>query len=61
MEQNLVSFFESNARQLAEKAAVVWEGGSLPWSELDRRASGFARHLAGQGIKAGDRVAILIP
>ena len=61
MEQNLVSFFESNARQSAEKAAVVWEGGTLPWSELDRRASGFARHLAGQGIKAGDRVAILIP
>lgn len=61
MIENFVSLLESNARRRAEKTALVWEGGRLTWSELDRLASGFARHLAGQGVKAGERVAVVLP
>lgn len=61
METNFAHFLEANAHRYSEKPALVWEGGSLTWSELDRRASGFAQHLSMQGIGSGDRVAILIP
>ncbi len=61
MEKNFTHFLESNARRFGEKAALVWEGGSLTWAQLDRRASGFARDLADHGVRPGDRVAILMP
>jgi long-chain acyl-CoA synthetase len=40
---------------------LLWDDGRLTWSELDRYASGFSRHLSAQGVKAGDRVALLLP
>ena len=61
MEENIAHLLEANAQRLGDKTALVWDGGSLTWAELDRRASGFARHLGAQGIGPGDRVAILIP
>jgi long-chain acyl-CoA synthetase len=61
MEENFAHFLETNARRLGDKAALVWDDGALTWSELERRASGFARHLAEQSVGPGDRVAILIP
>ncbi len=61
MDENFVCHLESNARRLAGKTALVWEGGSLTWSELDGLASGFAQYLSSQGVRAGERVAIIIP
>lgn len=61
MQENFVRHIESNARRFAAKAALVWDSGSLTWSELDRRASGFAGDLSRQGVRPGDRVAIVIP
>ena len=61
VEENFTHFLEHNARRFGEKAALVWDDGALTWSELDRRVSGFARHLAMQSVGPGDRVAILIP
>lgn len=61
MEENFAHFLERNAHHFREKAALVWEGGSLTWAELDRQASGFAQVLADQGIRPEDRVAILMP
>ena len=61
MDENFVRHIESNARLFAGRAALVWEGGSLTWSELDGLASGFAQILSAKGVGAGDRVAIVIP
>jgi long-chain acyl-CoA synthetase len=61
VQENFVRHIESNARRFAAKAALVWDSGSLTWSELDRRASGFAGDLSRQGVRPGDRVAIVIP
>lgn len=61
MKENFAHLLENNARRFGEKTAVLWEKGDLSWRELDRRASGFARRLAGQSVGPGDRVAILIP
>jgi long-chain acyl-CoA synthetase len=52
---------ESNAHRFGDKTALVWEDGSLTWMELEQRASGFAHSLAKQGIRPGDRIAMLIP
>jgi len=61
VQENFVRHIEANARRFAAKAALVWESGSLTWSELDRLASGFAHDLSRQGVRPGDRVAIVIP
>ena len=60
-QENFVCHIEANARRLAQKPALIWEGGALTWAELEARASGFARSLATQGVRAGDRVAITLP
>ncbi len=61
MQENFARLLESNAHRFAEKTALVWEDGCLTWTELEKRASGFARVLAEQGVRPGDRVALLIP
>jgi long-chain acyl-CoA synthetase len=60
MDENFAHFLETNARRLSDKPALLWDGGFLSWSELDRRSSGFALALAKQSVGAGDRIAILI-
>lgn len=61
MDENFAHFLETNARRLNDKPALVWDDASLTWSELDRRASGFALSLTKESIGAGDRIALLIP
>jgi long-chain acyl-CoA synthetase len=59
--ENFVRAIEANARRYRQKPALLWEGGSLSWEELDRLASGFARELSEQGVRAGDRIALVMP
>ena len=61
MEENFICAVEANARRYGEKPAVLWDSGKLTWSELDRLAAGFARRLSEQGVKGGDRVAVILP
>lgn len=61
MQENFVSLLESNVNRFGDRVALLWEGGSLSWSELDRLASGFALWLAGQGVAPRDKVAMLLP
>ena len=61
MDENFAHFLETNARRLSDKPALIWDGGMLTWSELDRRSSGFALALAKQSVGPGGRVAVLIP
>lgn len=61
MYENFARVLESNARRFGGKTVAVWDGGSLTWSELDQRASGFAHFLADGGVGPGDRVAVLLP
>jgi len=61
LQENFACLLESNAHCFGDKTALVWEDGSLTWMELEQRASGFAHSLAEQGVRSGDRVALLIP
>jgi long-chain acyl-CoA synthetase len=61
VQQNFVCAIEANARRLGRKPALLSEKGRITWAELDRWASGLASDLSAQGVKEGERVAILLP
>lgn len=61
MPGNFVCAIEANARRYRRKPALAWEGGALSWEELDRLASGCARELSARGVRAGDRIALVMP
>src|SRR4029077_10827497 len=53
-------YLEQRCDQLpADHLAVITEDVSLTFRELDNRANQAARYLLDQGLKAGDRVALL--
>ncbi|MFG3259814.1 (2,3-dihydroxybenzoyl)adenylate synthase [Streptomyces sp. NPDC048172] len=49
------------ARARGEGAALVWDGGSLTYPELEERAARLAAGLAGLGLRPGDRVVVQLP
>ncbi|MFH8349192.1 amino acid adenylation domain-containing protein, partial [Streptomyces sp. NPDC018045] len=53
--------FEEVAARHPDAPAVVSGALTLTYRELDARANRFAHHLHGQGVGAGDRVAVLLP
>jgi non-ribosomal peptide synthetase component F len=56
--QNIVALFEAQVEQYPNATAVVYEGVSLSYEMLNRRANQLAHHLRGLGVKPNDRVAL---
>jgi acyl-CoA synthetase (AMP-forming)/AMP-acid ligase II len=52
--------FERAADQFGDRDAVLFEDERWSFAELDARSNSFARHLAAQGVHAGDRVAMML-
>ena len=52
--------FERQVASAPERTAVGFEGESLGYGELNRRANQWARHLRGLGVAAGVRVGVCI-
>jgi long-chain acyl-CoA synthetase len=52
---------EEIAKKNKRKEALLFEGLSITYQELDENANKIANGLAGLGIRAGDRVAIMLP
>jgi acyl-CoA synthetase (AMP-forming)/AMP-acid ligase II len=48
-----------SAARLPDKAALLWDGGSMTYQTLDEAANRFAHALIGAGVGAGDTVAVL--
>ena len=61
MAESFAALLEAVARRRPEATALVWEGGTLSYRGLDRRAGGVARDLARQGARAGDVIALALP
>jgi len=58
---NFAGLLAAAARRRPDHPALVWDGGALSWRELEARAAGMAGRLAGEGVGAGDVVALLLP
>ncbi|WP_442316500.1 non-ribosomal peptide synthase/polyketide synthase [Xenorhabdus aichiensis] len=52
--------FEAQAAHRPDAIAVVFEGQSLSYHELNRRANRLAHHLIALGVRPDDRVAICV-
>jgi len=56
---NLAHFLTRNAARLPQRPAIVWEGTSWSWSDLDSRVSALALALRSEyGIAKGDRILV---
>ncbi|MDF1756511.1 MAG: amino acid adenylation domain-containing protein [Verrucomicrobiales bacterium] len=58
--ERLDHLFEEKCDQLEDKPAVVVDGKSFTYRELDDRANQLARYLQSQGLKSGDRVGLIL-
>src|SRR5262249_339260 len=58
--ENFAARLDAAARRAPDRVALLWDGGSLAWAQLERRAGGFARALVERGARPGDRVALCI-
>jgi acyl-CoA synthetase (AMP-forming)/AMP-acid ligase II len=59
VETNLLSLLRTHAAQMPDAACLTFGDATLSFGEIDARASRVANALAAQGVKSGERVAII--
>ena len=57
---NLADLFETVAKTVPDRLAVVSDSARLTYAELDDRASRLAAALAAQGVTRGDTVGLYL-
>jgi long-chain acyl-CoA synthetase len=60
-EQTLLDVVRDTAAQRPNHTAVIFKGARLSYGELERLSDVFGNALIAQGVKKGDRVALLLP
>ena len=60
-ERTLMDVVSESASQRPKHPALLFQGNTILYSELDRLSISFANALAELGVKPGDRVALLLP
>ncbi len=58
---NIAHNVERGARFFPHKTALIFEGKSFTYKQIDRLANRVANGLRGLGISRGDRVALFLP
>ncbi len=58
---SLKALIEDCLTRYADRKAFVQMGATLTYAELDRQSAAFAAWLQSQGLKKGDRIAIMLP
>ena len=54
------TLFEAQVRRTSEAIAIEFEGGTLTYGELNRRANQLAHHLVGLGVGPDDRIGVCL-
>lgn len=60
-DESVVELFESACKEFADQVAYISMGKTLRYRDLDEQSLAFARYLQSQGLKPGDRVALMMP
>jgi len=60
-ERTLVDMIAESARQRPGHPALLFQGGVMSYGRLDELSTSLANSLIGLGVKAGDRVALVLP
>jgi len=60
-ERTLLDVVSDTARQRPNHTSLIFKGRRLSYRELEKLSDAFANALVAQGIKKGDRVALLLP
>ncbi|MBE2242134.1 MAG: long-chain fatty acid--CoA ligase [Burkholderiaceae bacterium] len=58
---NLATHLERHAARTPAHPAILFEGRTITYADLDASASRLAQALRAQGVAAGDRVALFLP
>jgi long-chain acyl-CoA synthetase len=58
---NIPAMFEQAVSKYGSRVAFECMGAQITYAELDRLSAAFAAHLADNGFKKGDRVALMMP
>jgi long-chain acyl-CoA synthetase len=58
---SLVDIFEKSCSVYAEQVAYANYGNTITYADLDRLSSNFAAWLQSQGMRSGDRIALMMP
>lgn len=59
--RSLARMLHDTVRRFGRREALLFEGRSMSYRELDRASNKTANAMAGLGIEKGDRVAIMLP
>ena len=58
---NVCESLTVTAKWFPDRIAIIYDDHPLTYAELNRRSAIAAQHLKAQGIKRGDRVALMLP
>ncbi|MGY5138216.1 amino acid adenylation domain-containing protein, partial [Streptomyces nigrescens] len=58
--QSVLELFRRQAQRSPDAAAVIDGARTLSYADLDRASDGLAGHLAGMGVRRGDRVGVVM-
>lgn len=60
-EKTLLDVVAETVRERPEHTALIFKGRRMSYADLDHLSSAFGAALVAQGVKKGDRVALLLP
>ena len=60
-ERSLVEIVRGTAAERPDHPAILFKGARLTYRELDRQSTALAAALAADGVRPGDRVALVLP
>jgi len=59
--RTLVDYLTDNARERADRPAILFKGATITWRTLERLSDACASAFGDLGIQRGDRIALLLP